>query len=48
VPERYAQLAPTIGPLLAIQTVERAKKLVATRKALWEAAQSGTDAGDRP
>lgn len=47
VPERYGQLAPTIGPLLAIQTVERAKKLVATRKELWEAAQSGTGAGDR-
>jgi glycosyltransferase involved in cell wall biosynthesis len=45
VPERHVQLAPTIGPLLTIQTVEMAKKLVATRKALWEAAQSGTGAG---
>ena len=45
VPERYAQLVPAVGPLLTIQTVEMAKKLVATRKALWEAAQSGTGVG---
>jgi glycosyltransferase involved in cell wall biosynthesis len=30
-PERYADLAPRIGPLLAIQRVEMAKKLVRTR-----------------
>jgi glycosyltransferase involved in cell wall biosynthesis len=28
MPDRYAQLAPKIGPLLTIQTVEMAKKLV--------------------
>jgi glycosyltransferase involved in cell wall biosynthesis len=31
MPARYAELAPTIGPLLAIQTVEMAKKLVRNR-----------------
>jgi len=31
MPARYAELAPTIGPLLSIQTVEMAKKLVRNR-----------------
>jgi glycosyltransferase involved in cell wall biosynthesis len=31
MPARYRELAPTIGPLLAIQTVEMAKKLVRNR-----------------
>jgi hypothetical protein len=31
MPDRYRELAPTIGPLLAIQTVEMAKKLVRNR-----------------
>jgi glycosyltransferase involved in cell wall biosynthesis len=36
MPIRYAQLAPKIGPLLTIQTVEMAKKLVRTRIELRE------------
>ena len=31
MPDRYRELAPTIGPLLTIQTVEMAKKLVRNR-----------------
>jgi hypothetical protein len=31
MPDRYRELAPTIGPLLVIQTVEMAKKLVRNR-----------------
>jgi hypothetical protein len=31
LPERHARLAATIGPLLTIQTVEMAKKLVRTK-----------------
>jgi hypothetical protein len=30
LPARYRELAPSIGPLLTIQTVEMAKKLVRT------------------
>jgi glycosyltransferase involved in cell wall biosynthesis len=33
-PRRHAQMAPTIGPLLTIQAVEMAKKLVRTRTEL--------------
>jgi glycosyltransferase involved in cell wall biosynthesis len=36
-PSRYAELAPKIGPLLTIQTVEMAKKLVKTRIEMQEA-----------
>jgi glycosyltransferase involved in cell wall biosynthesis len=35
MPARYAELAPKIGPLLTIQTVEMAKKLVRSRRELW-------------
>ena len=31
MPARYRRLAPTIGPLLTIQAVEMAKKMVRTR-----------------
>jgi hypothetical protein len=31
MPERYRELAPEIGPLLTIQTVEMARKLVGIR-----------------
>ena len=36
MPDRHGQLAPTIGPLIAVQTVEMAKKLVRTKIALRE------------
>jgi hypothetical protein len=36
MPARHAQLAGTIGPLLNIQTVEMAKKLVGTRRELHQ------------
>ncbi len=36
MPARYAELAPKIGPLLTIQTVEMAKKLVRNRIKLQE------------
>jgi hypothetical protein len=44
MPARYTELAPKIGPLLTIQTVEMAKKLVRTRRELWELSglQTGT------
>jgi glycosyltransferase involved in cell wall biosynthesis len=35
MPARYTELAPRIGPLLTIQTVEMAKKLVRTRIELY-------------
>jgi hypothetical protein len=42
MPERYAELAPKIGPLLTIQTVEMAKKLVRARAELrWLGLCSG-------
>ena len=36
MPQRYAQVAPKIGPLIIVQTVETAKKLVKTRIKLQE------------
>jgi glycosyltransferase involved in cell wall biosynthesis len=45
MPDRYAQLAPSIAPLLTIQTVEMAKKLVKTR--LAREALERSRAGDR-
>jgi glycosyltransferase involved in cell wall biosynthesis len=39
MPARHAQLAAKIGPLLTVQTVEMAKKLVRTRLALQEYSQ---------
>ncbi len=36
MPQRYGELAPTIDPLIRVQTVEMARKLVRTRIALRE------------
>ena len=44
-PERYAELAPTIGALLNIQTVERAKKLVRARNELDQRREAGLQDG---
>jgi glycosyltransferase involved in cell wall biosynthesis len=44
MPARYTELAPKIGPLLAIQTVEMAKKLVRTRIELHRLAQADVPA----
>jgi glycosyltransferase involved in cell wall biosynthesis len=48
MPARYAQWAPTIGPLLTIQTVEMAKKLVQTRIALYELEHGAAKARSQP